>query len=206
MPNWCANRLTVIVPLVNGKNPLIEFLPEGELTFDRIAPCPKLVKYTSEQSQRDKKTGLIRREFVYSPDGEDKPGARRLNSEQVQMLMTIYGCVGWYSWNCENWGTKWDINPTQPSDISGPEVEFHFETAWSPPETVARTLSGMFGGCEVTLDFFEAGCDFGGRAVYRNGDCVEDQHLTARASRDISDWHEAMYGPDDNEEEENDNG
>lgn len=202
MPNWCANRLTVSVPLADGKNPLIEFLGDGGLTFDKVVPCPKLVKHTREYAERDSKSGLLRRGFLYAPEGEDKPGARLLNREQVQLLHTLYGSVDWYNWNCEHWGTKWDIDPTKPSDVSGTEVEFDFETAWSPPEQVAAALSKMFGGCTVTLDFMEPGCDFGGRVVFTNGHCMEDQHLDAREARDISDWHEHIYGPDGDDEEE----
>jgi hypothetical protein len=193
--------MTVETPLVNGKNPFVDWISLEGLTFNKVVPCPKLVKHTSESSDYNKYTKKAKREYVYSPDGQDKPGSRVLNHRQVQYLREQYGAVDWYSWNVEHWGTKWDIDPIRP-EYSGSEAVLDFETAWSPPEAVAKALSEMFGGCEVTLDFFEPGCDFGGRVVYRNGECVEDQHLTARASRDISDWHDHMYGPGDDEEEE----
>jgi hypothetical protein len=205
MPNWCANRLTVETPLVNGKNPLAEFLGDGGLTFEKVAPSPKLVKSTAQRSERDRKTGKVVQGYMYAPNGDDVAGSRMLTPAQVQYLQDNYGAADWYNWNLANWGTKWDIDACNP-ELSGSEAVFDFETAWGPPEGVALTLSKLFGGCTVTLDFFEAGCDFGGRTVYRDGKCVSDEHLTARASRDISDWHEAMYGYNNDDEDQEEGG
>ena len=201
MPNWCSNRMTVETPLVDGKNPFREWLAEKPFSLGKVVPCPKLVLHTSESSEYNKYTKKAKRGYVYSPNGEDKPGSRVLNHRQVQYLIDNFGAADWYNWNCQHWSTKWDIDPTRP-EYSGSEAVIEFETAWSPPEKVAEALSEMFGGCTVTLDYFEGGCDFGGRVVYRSGHCVEDQQLTARSSRDISDWHDRMYGPGDDEEEE----
>jgi hypothetical protein len=201
MPNWCANKLTVEVDSVDGVNPLLVFLGGKGLTFNKIVPCPEIVKRTSESSERNKQTQEMIRGFYYSPEGKEKQGSRLLRPAQVLYLIKTYGAADWYSWNIQHWGTKWDIEPVGP-ELSGSDAVFYFETAWGPPEQAARALSSMFGGCRVTLDYIEPGCDFGGRSVYYNGECGFEEQLTARESRDISEWHEDMYMPEDDDEDE----
>lgn len=61
---------------------------------------------------------------------------------------------GWYNWNLENWGTKWDARDVSLDTEEENEVVYSFSTAWSIPEPVFRamaeqhpTLSFTF-GCE----------------------------------------------------------
>ena len=53
----------------------------------------------------------------------------------------------WHTWNCNNWGTKWNTydNKLQWIDTSAGSkeswVSFYFSTAWSPPE---KAIDAMF--------------------------------------------------------------
>lgn len=49
------------------------------------------------------------------------------------------GHVDWYTWACENWGTKWNAY-----DASETERGWVFLTAWSHPEPVIEELSRRF--------------------------------------------------------------
>jgi len=52
----------------------------------------------------------------------------------------IDGSNGWYGWNLENWGTKWnarDVDLTQDEN----EAVYTFSTAWSIPEPVFRAMA-----------------------------------------------------------------
>lgn len=51
----------------------------------------------------------------------------------------------WYSWNVNNWGTKWNAYSVERN-----EGEVKFETAWSHPYPVIEALSRRFP--EVTFD------------------------------------------------------
>ena len=39
----------------------------------------------------------------------------------------------WYEWNCNNWGTKWDISVIDWERYDVETVWISFETAWAPP-------------------------------------------------------------------------
>lgn len=39
----------------------------------------------------------------------------------------------WYEWNCNNWGTKWDISVIDWDRYDDETVWISFETAWAPP-------------------------------------------------------------------------
>jgi Ferredoxin-like domain in Api92-like protein len=52
---------------------------------------------------------------------------------------------GWYKWCCEHWGTKWDacdveVDPLDDDDIET-TVEYHFNTAWTPPKPAVRAMA-----------------------------------------------------------------
>jgi hypothetical protein len=38
----------------------------------------------------------------------------------------------WYSWHCDHWGTKWDINEPE-SEVFPGQILYRFDTAWGPP-------------------------------------------------------------------------
>lgn len=187
----------------NGDHPLLSFLNGREFSFDLVLPQPIQCLVVSRPIA-DSHTGLVYPSHRYTPRNErGNEAERELTPQQHAWLMEKLGPVDWYDWNNENWGTKWDIKGNcRIEKLSGSEVELIFETAWAPPSPVAKKLSEVLVGCQVTLDYMEPGCDFGGREVYVRGVRVSEQSTTARESRDISEWHELTYGPNDDEEEE----
>jgi hypothetical protein len=70
----------------------------------------------------------------------------------------------WYSWNVNNWGTKWDtgVDLVEKADNS---VTLSFDTAWSPPIGFYAALEEM--GYEVDAYYFEPGMCFAGH--YNDG-------------------------------------
>lgn len=51
--------------------------------------------------------------------------------------------VEWYSWCCDNWGTKWnayDCEILQDVDVYDDVLEIKFTTAWGCPEAWIRKL------------------------------------------------------------------
>jgi hypothetical protein len=53
-----------------------------------------------------------------------------------------YGAADWYSWSCNNWGTKWNAYDYPEQDIGSTTIQFN--TAWSAPHPVIQKLSEMF--------------------------------------------------------------
>lgn len=70
-----------------------------------------------------------------------------------------FGFATWYSWNRENWGTKW--NSYSNKKIS--DNEFEFETAWRGVEDLIRRLSEMFPNVTIEYKYADedSGCNVG---------------------------------------------
>ena len=75
----------------------------------------------------------------------------------------------WYNWNCENWGTKWDV--CEPElDIEIPIFSVTFDTAWSPPIQFFERLAEMFPNLTMEMEYEEPGMAFCGIIHYSDGD------------------------------------
>jgi hypothetical protein len=73
-------------------------------------------------------------------------------------------------WYYDNWGTKWDIQePDYTSYSNEGHIEISCWTAWSPPVTGFDTISKLFPNAVISLFYVEPGCDFTGKAMYKNG-------------------------------------
>ena len=59
-----------------------------------------------------------------------------------------YGCVDWFDWRVEKWGTKWNACNTM---IHGNEV--WFETAWSPAIPIVEELAELYPDCNFLLEY-----------------------------------------------------
>lgn len=70
--------------------------------------------------------------------------------------------LNWYSWNTENWGTKWNsyevkyLNRSYDDDTEVYDILVKFETAWSPPLPVLEELAKEF---EVEFTWMDEGDD-----------------------------------------------
>ena len=78
----------------------------------------------------------------------------------------------WYTWRCNHWGTKW--NAVDESgwlddeifecilDGRGYDLGICFDTAWSPPLPIIMKLIELYPDSEISLDYYEPGCEFAG--------------------------------------------
>ena len=94
----------------------------------------------------------------------------------------------WYDWNCEHWGTKWDINEDDititlnQNEVGGFEIEADFVTAWAPPIAFFKYLTKQMTHLQVRLKYYEGGMDFCGETIFANGkmsswDMDEDEKI-----------------------------
>lgn len=87
------------------------------------------------------------------------------------------GIVCWYSWNVENWGTKWGGYSTEIEPLPGDLCKLTFQTAWSHPYPIIEKLAEMFPDEEFEVKYADE--DFGSNLDhYRvvNGDYVPIEH------------------------------
>lgn len=71
----------------------------------------------------------------------------------------------WYTWNVENWGTKWGSYDTELID----ERTIQFDTAWSPPLPVIETLSKKYPQIKFELSSFDEGWNFAEKSSFIGG-------------------------------------
>jgi hypothetical protein len=71
--------------------------------------------------------------------------------------------VDWYSWNCEKWGTKWDVYYTE-WERAGLAFYLRFDTAWAPPVSLYEHIYENMGDTwEVLAMYSECGMQFVGK-------------------------------------------
>ncbi len=92
---------------------------------------------------------------------------------------------GWYNWNCEHWGTKWDAGDTSLNEYSEDNISYDFSTAWSPPVAAIATLSTQYPTLNITMDWEEEQ-GYGGTLDFTNGT------VTVLDEYDIPATHEEM--------------
>lgn len=118
---------------------------------------------------------------------------------------------GWYEWNVENWGTKWNCN-AQDWVREENTVSFWFDSAWSPPIELYQFIENV--GLTVAAQYHEEGMQFVGEFVdgeehYFEYDTVESldeipEHLVEEYGLRDSLLDEEEYEEDDEDFEETD--
>jgi len=76
---------------------------------------------------------------------------------------------GWFEWNINNWGTKWDVNGDANITIMNDCIIIQVQTAWSPPHAWAENCTAKFAGLKIKLAFFEIGVGYYGVSTYQDG-------------------------------------
>lgn len=89
---------------------------------------------------------------------------------------STYDEGGWYHWNIDRFGTKWDVSKRDfmcgfmLNEDDDDEISFSvfFDTAWSPPSGFVLLLSEIY-GVDVEIESEEGGNDFFYRAMASEG-------------------------------------
>ena len=119
----------------------------------------------------------------------------------------------WYTWNCNNWGCKWDANIIDFDRIDANSIVVYFETPWSPPIALYEYLTEQ--GYHVEALYAESGMCYCGSFNSDNGEDFYEYDLTVRGSwedipEEIVEFAnlESHYEwwVEDNQEEENNEG
>lgn len=91
-----------------------------------------------------------------------------------------------YGWCIDNWGTKWDANILDVSEIepynSGTIISVSFDTAWGPAIGFYEKMKEL--GFEVDATYYEEGLCFAGHYTSEDGDYSVEYDF------DDPDWRE----------------
>jgi len=172
MPNWIANNLELRGNAEQVAK-ILEFVKSNEREFDfnKIAPIPKELENTqaptkiiSQKEYDEQEARLAKGELTES---ETKFGISRGLTLEISMeYKRRFGADNWYSWQTQNWGTKWNA-----SEVFNSNNLISFNTAWSTPEPIFTALSKLFPDVEFFIEFADE--DFGhnvGEVTLLNGD------------------------------------
>ena len=177
MPNHVENQVTL-----SGNEQDIKALwvgvksSESEFDMNKYFPMPsELEDFVSptriltkeEYDEQEKK--IANNDLTES---EKKFGISRGMTKKMADEFTIkYGCSDWYSWKCQNWGTKWGAYDIFVSD----EYNFSFDTAWSTPFPSMVKLSELFPNVTISVRYADE--DFGhnvGEYTLKGGELIEE--------------------------------
>jgi hypothetical protein len=141
MPNWCNNGIT----LRHADPAMIEraakALQEGKFLQEFI-PTPAPLLETIAGS--------------YGDEAKDQ----QLKLKQFENI-NQFGAKDWYDWNCNNWGTKWDVSSDNVEIVDANTLTASFDSAWAPPTRAYEQL--MEQGFEVEAFYYEPGMCFVGK-------------------------------------------
>lgn len=179
MPNWCNNTLTV----EGDPDEIMSFIQqvhyiddEGNDRYDilsRIYPIPTELKetvsghFTPEENPNWKKSleaGDITEEWYNELVSRNAEGYAKNQSNLAK-----YGAKDWYDWCCSHWGTKWGDCDTQLNGQSDTNLDFSFDSAWSPPIDGLNYISTKFPNLVFHLQYEELGMGLVGAGRIQNG-------------------------------------
>ena len=88
---------------------------------------------------------------------------------------------GWYEWNIENWGTKWNCDAQDWVKVENPNedessVTFWFDSAWSPPTALYEFIESI-STMNIKASYNEGGMGFVGEFVDGVDDCFNYECL-----------------------------
>ena len=97
----------------------------------------------------------------------------------------------WYNFNRSKWGTKWDIgvadevkySETELLEESDTELNYKFNTAWSPPTPVIEELSRQYPEVTIILSYEEES-EWGGEIEYLAGEEVSISEYDSPSSHE----------------------
>jgi hypothetical protein len=116
---------------------------------------------------------------------------------------------GWYEWNIENWGTKWNCDAQDWVKVENPSadessVTFWFDSAWSPPTALYEFIEAT-STLNIKASYNEGGMGFVGEFVDGvdecfNYECLED--LDSIPEHLVDEWNLAEQMEMNGEEDE----
>jgi len=120
---------------------------------------------------------FTRKAVGHSPWDEPGENPNALNFHSLipvpdDILAADYGDAG-YNWEITHWGCKWGAASSVIVEEWDGHVEYAFDTAWSPPIELLKTMGKQWPNLTFVLVYEELGMAFKGIAKFK-GDSKED--------------------------------
>lgn len=192
MPNHCYNQLYVM----GEPSDLDQFLAKIDNAFEQFGltedgrfTFTAFVPYTDNVLTGTSGTGkFVRRNGVWESTSLSQSEADSAGLEfysgaycedssgivYTQFDMQDKGLVDWYSWNIDNWGTKWDAYSIDVERVQDNQLTIRFDSAWAPPSPVIHAMQEQHPELSITLEFEEPGMMFRGEIHEDGTEFTED--------------------------------
>lgn len=162
MPNFCTNRITVSHTDPDRIRALAAAMRRGNF-LDHVIPVHQDLKITAGTKGNE------------------------LEQTQLELLeesnIERFGYSNWYDFCVNTWGTKWDVECDDVTEIDSNTVVAQFESAWSPPLGVYWKLEED--GFTVCAYYLEEGMEFVGKWQDGEDHYYEYSGQTSKTIRDF---------------------
>lgn len=165
MPNWCMNTVRVCGPKTHLKKFIKKIESEqSKFDFNQIVPMPEELKDIHKGS-----TIINGEKFKCWRVVDDK--SIGITEKELHCFREKFGAEDWYDWAVQNWGTKWNnADEVSCEQFSDTDIEYSFDTAWSPPLPVIEEAAKLFPKLTFEINYEEPGMDFSGYSIFENGE------------------------------------
>ena len=187
MPNWCSNVLEVhgkeedvkrFIRLAKGRgcsyNPSPYGLGEDWGAFDDIR-LKAMFSCAPTESWDDHESPLCFHSLYPVPDSVRRFPFDDHSAVKIGEKLGIEVKYGGYSWQTNNWGTKWNACEARVDFHGKDHVCYIFDTAWSPPISFFDKVSDDFPELTFNLKYTERGMGFEGEASWSGGIMIHDE-------------------------------
>ena len=167
MPNWCNNNVSISHTDRSKMEALLVAVKEGKFC-NHVIPVPEDLNIVAGR--------------VGDDTNPDQVELERKTAENIEK----YGAGNWYDFCVSRWGTKWDVDPYEPSIVEIDEhntIYFGFDSAWSPPIGVYEALVEQ--GYEVCAQYYESGMCFVGEWNNGSDDYYDISGMSSSEVREV---------------------
>lgn len=160
MPNWTYNSITF-----SGDPEKLEALKQ-QVGLPTEVPGMRYVRDEDNKVVLDENNLPTMEKTTYK---EDSPIFSMWNIVRPAIGdYEAYRDQGWYDWNVDNWGTKWDVDNVEVLEEGEDTWQIQFSTAWAPPHEALVALSQQHPDILIRNEWLEEQ-GFGAHQEYSGG-------------------------------------
>jgi hypothetical protein len=189
MPNWCSNCIEIsgskedikkFKDAMSGRSPMYnEYIMdtiEDGTDFDEI----KRSHYASPPDNTNSIQEFSLNALAPVPDDILRFPYDSTRASMVRKELGVKDDVGGYTWQINNWGCKWDVDPDV--EVGEDYILLDFQSPWGPPLEAVEKMSLLFPSMSFIISYDEPGCETHGRDTYCEGIHVEHEELSPMCS------------------------
>lgn len=166
--NLQPHSIDEVEAAIRAQYPFVRF-DDANIPPDTTDPFDLATAFHMQQQQPDV-IGPICLRLISKPRDNNSSDAKQ-GKAALHNLIT-YGTTDWYTWSCQNWGTKWNGTQTETDDTL---LTLRWNTAWGPSAPVVIEAVKHLGITALYEYSEEQETAFSGELLFENGTLTEIQ-------------------------------